>query len=103
MEIDKLVKHELPSGTEFITRTLVGNDRRAYRRTILDLQSSGTLGADQIDKMEDSLIVLVVHSLGGSTEDIVNRVGNLPLDDYDFLLEKVNEAVEGLNKKKEVT
>lgn len=51
--------------------------------------------ADIIFMQPDKYLELVVKSVNGSTEDILNTVLNLPSSVYNELLEKVTEIAEG--------
>jgi len=101
-------KVQTPNGHSLTVKAyLTGEDKRANRRIALALESNKDNVADGIDKLEDSLITQIVIDLDGSNENIVERVLKLPSDDYDLLINTVNDIQEGElgedGKKKELT
>ena len=95
-----------PSGVHTITvkAYLTGVDRRAYRRTILTIASEEKgKTVDGVEEAENAMITQLVLAVDGSKEDIINQVLNMRADDYDFVIQTVNEIVEGMSKKKEST
>jgi hypothetical protein len=47
---------------------------------------------------QDSAIRLVVVSVDGQTDDVVNRVLDLPAQDYKEVIAAINEVTEGKKK-----
>jgi hypothetical protein len=82
------------SGVEFSIRDYVTGNEARQIKGVSD-QGGGT--AEATEKAQDRAVEIAVISLDGSTENIVERLGNLPLADY---AEIVGAVTELLNPKK---
>lgn len=83
---------------------LTGEDRRANRRLILQLMDEGKSGkVEALEAAEDATMKQVIIDIDGDKENIVERVLKMQADDYGFVIDAVNEIVNGLPKKKEET
>lgn len=81
-------------GRNYTVRTYVtGNEAREIKA----VSDQGSGSAEATEKAQDRAIEIAVTSLDGSTEGIVQRLGNLPLADY---AEIVGAVTELLNPKK---
>lgn len=74
---------------EYVT----GNEAREIKR-VSEADGGGT---EAMDKAQDHALKLIVQDLDGSTEKVVERIGELPLADYS---EIVAAATDLLNPKK---
>lgn len=81
-------------GIEFAIRDYVTGNEARQIKAVSD-QGGGT--PDATDKAQDRAVEIALVSLGGSSENIVERLGNLPLADY---AEIVGAVTELLNPKK---
>mgnify|MGYP001413866747 CR=1 FL=1 len=72
---------------------ITGNEARAFK-SVSD-QGGGT--PEAMDKAQDRGIEIAVLSLDGSSEKVVERIGNLPFADYAEIVSAVTEL---LNPKK---
>jgi hypothetical protein len=82
------------SGLVFVIRDYVtGNEAREIKA----VSDKGAGSAEATEKAQDRAVEIAVLSLGGSSDDIVERLGNLPLADY---AEIVGAVTELLNPKK---
>jgi len=93
----------LPSGkTAKIKNGLTGREKRALREVFLNEAELNTTAEGKqvlsglqgtiIAKAEDAAIQTVVIEFDGSSDDILNRVLDLPSSEYDILLAKINEV-----------
>lgn len=81
---------------------LSGEDRRANRRMILKLNDEGkTAKVEGIEEAENFMIEQIILSIDGKSEDIVNQVLKFKAEDYDFVVDTVNDISRGMTKKKE--
>jgi len=53
-----------------------------------------------ITKMTNKAIETVVVSVDGKSDNVLDAVRNLPIEDYEEVVEAVNKATEGLGDKK---
>lgn len=93
-----------PSGehTIIVKSYLTGEDRRAARRVILKMYDDGKNGkVEGVEEVENDAITRVVLEVDGSSENVVERVLKFRADDYDFIIDTVNQISEGMDKKKE--
>lgn len=58
------------------------------------------MGTKAIAKMRDRSIQVIVLSVNGAKENILEKVRALPVEDYKEVLDKVNEIRDGLNAEK---
>ena len=95
-----------PSGEHTITHRayLTGEDRRTNRRLLIRLSEEGKIrNAEAIEEAENALINQVILSVDGTKETIVEKVLQMRAEDYDFVIDLVNEIASGVDKKKEKT
>ena len=93
-----------PSGDhKLLVRTyLTGEDRRANRRMILKINDEGkSATVEGIEEAENFMIKEIILKVDGSNEDIVEKVLKFKAEDYDFIVDTVNEISKGMTKKKE--
>jgi hypothetical protein len=72
---------------------VTGNEARAIKR-VSEADGGGT---EAMDKAQDHALKLVLQELDGSAENIVTRIGELPLVDYSEIVAAVTDL---LNPKK---
>ena len=53
--------------------------------------------ADLANKAQDKTIKIVVVSINGNKEDVVNTIGNLPSLDYEFVMTEINNVTSGID------
>lgn len=97
---------ELPSGSHkvLVRGYITGEDRRANRRLLIKLsEDSAEDRVSIIEAAENALLKQVVLELDGNGDDVVERVLKLPADDYDKVIDLVNEITEGFDAKKKRT
>ena len=105
METNKI---KLPiSGKEVELKEYVNaREKRSIRDILLQ---AGQFGADAnisqvkpeiINKAEDKAFQVVVLSIDGNKENILNQIMEMHSKDYEYLLVKVNDITEGLTLKK---
>ena len=83
------------TGREFrAIRNLFFSAMKSKGNDVVDFELDATLEA------EEKTIEMIVVSLNGSKEDVLNKVLDLPREDYEEIMEKVNEIYGGLKKKK---
>ncbi len=95
-------------GQKFVIKAFVtARDMRVLKGMYMEMANfddkggqSFNVNAEKANAVEDKTIELVVVSLNGATEGIVELLMELPAKDYDEIFEKVQE-VTGLDKKKE--
>lgn len=108
MEREK-IELKTKSGVEFKAHTYItGREMRELRDcyiTDVDVQVNNTEGinlsgvkADTIRKYEDMSVGFIILSLNGSDENIVDAVGDLPIADYDDIMDHVTSLT---NSKKD--
>lgn len=103
--LDETKELTTPTGLHKITvrAYLTGVDRRANRKLIWDLSKEGRGDTiEALEAAENALIGQILLSLDGSSESVLERTLALPAQDYDFVIDTVNEIAVGLDKKKEV-
>ena len=89
-----------PNGTSVeLKGWLSGRDQREFRKTLVSLDNISK--AESLELVENIVLSTVVVSVGGSTENILDAVLNLPSEDYSFVLDESNQIIQGLTKKKE--
>ena len=88
---------------EFIT----GRDMRTLREIYLkvgkiDLAGNNVSDIDpaMVNEAESKALELVVMSVDGKTEGIIDTILDMPSQDYDFLVQAVNDITQGMSKKK---
>jgi hypothetical protein len=78
---------------EYIT----GAEHREIRAVYMRASKGGEI-ADIAFEADNKAIELTVHSVDGHTDNIVNRVLNLPIADCNEIVVRVTELVEGKKK-----
>lgn len=85
---------------------ITARDKRAIRDILLSSTNINPTGGisgvntSAINKAEDKTFEIVVLSIGGSMDKILDRIMDLQGQDYDYLLKKVGEITEGLSEEK---
>jgi len=86
---------------------ITGRDMRSLREIYLKvgtLDSSGqnlsNIDPAMVDQSENKAFEMVIVSIDGQAEGILDKILNMPAQDYDFILTAVNEITAGLSKKK---
>src|SRR6266446_4622545 len=90
-----------PSGNHTVTfrSYLTGKDKRDYRRVLIALTGKSDT-AEALDEAENALITMAVHAIDDTSDNLIERLQAFGIDDYDWVLETVNEIAEGLSGKK---
>lgn len=102
--IDETKEVKTPSGEHvlLVRNYLTGEDRRENRRFILKLNEDGkSATVEGIEEAENFLLKKVILEIDGKKENVIDTVLKMRSDDYDFVVELVNEVSSGLSKKKE--
>ena len=97
---------ELPSGSHkvLVRGYITGEDRRANRRLLVKLsEESKEDRVAIIEAAENALLSQIVLELDGNGDDLIDRILKLPADDYDLIIDTVNEVAEGFDAKKKRT
>lgn len=82
---------------------LTGKDIRENRRMLVRLADEGKAkSVDALDESENALISQIVLSVDGNKEGVLDTVLGMHAEDYNFVLENVNDIAQGVSKKKEV-
>lgn len=99
-----------PSGVKIELRSYItGGQMRALKNIFLDafeITSSGEtvegkgVKGSLINKMEDEAIKMIVISVDGQTENVLDRVLNLPAEDYEVVVAEVNKISKGFSAEK---
>ena len=89
---------------DFIT----GRESRVLRESLIksatiDPEGKGVTKIDPsaLNKSDDDKITLVVVSVDGKKEGILNTVLDMPKEDYEFVMDAIEEVTDGLSKKNE--
>jgi len=90
-----------PSGKHTVTfrKSLTGKDKRDYRRTLIALTDKSGTG-EALDAAENALITMTVSAIDDTNDQIIDRLEAFGIEDYDWVLEQVNEIAQGLDGKK---
>lgn len=107
-----ITTHKLPVTKQevVIKEYATGRELRAISNAMLDgvnyqykgdKVESDSVPYAKADAQEDKTIEVMVVSLGGSTENIVDRVLDLPKTDYTFIKKLINEATKDSESDKE--
>ncbi len=102
--IDETKELVTPSGLHklLVRAYLTGEDRRQNRRMILRINDEGkSAKVEGVEEAENFLIEKVILKIDGKDSDIVKHVLEMRADDYDFVVDTVNEVSQGMTKKKE--
>ncbi len=78
---------------------ITGGEKRILTETILkggsvdfaSQQMKGEITMDVLLKANDKAVELLVQSVGGATENIIEVVKELPAKDFDFLYSEINK------------
>jgi hypothetical protein len=89
-----------PNNHKVVIKTYItGREERAIRNVYLeniDVTGQGTIKdikADLVGKAENKAIEVLVVSVDGKTENLVDVVLDLRKEDYDFVIENINEII----------
>lgn len=95
---------QTPSGkhTLELRNVVTGRQKRKYRGSLIAISTDGQSNtADGYDRLENAMIEMVVASLDGSSEGVVDKILDMEAKDYDFVIEKVTEVFSGLSPKEQ--
>ena len=90
-----------PSGTKVEIKTyMTARESNALRQEIwgklnLNIQDgkvADTIPGSVLYEQERKTLEIMIVSVNGSTEQILDRIDDLPQDDYQFILAEVNKA-----------
>ena len=82
---------------------LTGYDKRAYRKVLIDLQTSGKGGtAEGLDEADDVTIKTIVISVDGDT-NVLDKVLGMRSDDYEEVMDYIKLILNGDDKKKVIS
>jgi hypothetical protein len=77
---------------------ITGREKREIQNVLF---SSSAITGENLNKAKEKAIELIIVSIDGSTEKIVDTVLDLRLEDYEFLLDEIDIVSEGtIDKKK---
>lgn len=103
-------KIKTPSGREVILKEwITGREAKELRKVFLnavELSASGTeikstnIKTSVIEEAENKALEMVVLSLDGDKENLIERLLDLPASDYQFIVAEVNKVTEGIAQKK---
>lgn len=79
---------------------LTGRDQREYKKVLLSMLGDEN-NPDNIDKSENVMLKAIIISVDGDKENIVERLLEMPVWDYEFALKAATEVMEGISKKKD--
>lgn len=89
-----------PSGHEVVLKGyLTGKDHRDFRMVLVSLGDISK--SEGIQNVENALINACVVSLDGSSENLLENLLALPVEDYTAVVESAQEVIQSLTKKKE--
>ncbi len=63
-------------------------------------QNIGGINAAIVDKAQDLALKLIVVSIDGNAENIVETILNMRAEDYDFIVKSVDELQKGFSEEK---
>lgn len=104
----KIIK--TPSGFEVVMKDYItGGEARAISNVFLEaveMKVSATGGeneispirADLANKSQDKVIEVLIISINGVKENIVNMFWDMPKEDCDFVLKELDEVQSGIKK-----
>lgn len=103
----KIIETPLGKSKIEIKEWLTGRDRRALRAVYLNKSEMkmGTkepefaLSGSLIEEAENKAIEIVVVSIDGKKEDILNKLLNMRDEDYEFVMENINRITAEKKKK----
>lgn len=107
--LPETIELKTPSGehTILFRAYLTGEDVRANRRHIVALKEDPEIkGVRLIEEAENQMMRLLIKQIDGQDvgEDVIGAVTKFRAEDYEFVIDKINEAAGGgLDKKKEAT
>lgn len=79
---------------------VTGRQKRLYRSAVLSIAGENKGNTPEgYDRLENAIVELMVASLDGSAESILDRLLDMKSVDFDFLMEQANEAFVGLSPK----
>ena len=88
---------------EYIT----GRDTRVLRGALIKAakinQEGGVTGIDIVamNASDDEKIKVAIVSVDGSKDKLVDALLDMPKEDYDFVMEAIDDLTDGLGKKKD--
>lgn len=93
-------KYTTPSGKEVELKTYItGREKRSIQNIFLgkiEMSVSGKetqlskINGDLVEQAENKSIEVIVVSVGGNTENVVDLVLDLRAEDYDFVIKEIN-------------
>lgn len=100
-----------PGGHEIILRAWVtGREKRELKNVFLENINLSTEGesvktspfnaSSLIDKAENKALEIIIVSLDGNSENLLEVILNLPADEYDFIIKEVNKISGGFSLEK---
>ena len=96
------------TGKEVVLKAwITGRDKRAIQSVYSDDMVIGQdnkvsgIKASTINDAKDKTIELVVISIDGSEEDVLNKILDLPSKDYDFVISEIDKVTTDEEIKKE--
>jgi hypothetical protein len=103
-------KFNTPNGAEIeIKAFITGGEARQIQGVFLEgmemnIENGETkmngLKGGVVNKAQDKTIELLVCSVNGKKENILDSVLNLRKEDFDFVIQEINKITEGISKKK---
>lgn len=93
--------------TVVLKEYITGRDGRTLREALIKAakinQDGGVTGIDPaaLNTSDDLKIKLAVVSVDNSEENVVGAILDMAKEDYDFVMEAVDELTDGLSKKKD--
>jgi hypothetical protein len=92
-------------GIELVVKTyLTGREMRQVENLRIEgtqfdpvtQQAKGSVSGELADKAQDKLLEITVVSVGGSTENVVEKIVDLKKPDYDFVVAQVRDISQGV-------
>ena len=84
---------------------ITGREKREITASYLDSASVGTdmknvkISAETVQKLQDKTFELIVVSVAGSTDNIVESILDMRSGDYDFIVAELNKVTGGEDEK----
>lgn len=100
MEREKKTIKTPISGQEIVLKSwLTGREKREISNVFLSKakfsggKSNFDVEGSALSELQDKQILIVVENINGSKENILEQVLDLKSEDYDFVIEKIEEVV----------
>ncbi len=103
-------KFETPTGKQQIEikTYITGKEKRDLTNIYLsgdisfstESQNIKGISATLVDKAQDLALQLIVVSIDGETEGLVQKILDMRSEDYDFIVKKVDEVQKGTSEEK---